>query len=75
MHDHDYIPLLVFYRTENFGGLRLCADSRAVVFGGDGRWHRKEECDDGNLNDGDGCSQASAILDDLTLDEIKYLTI
>jgi cysteine-rich repeat protein len=29
--------------------------------GGDGRYHMPEECDDGNLNDGDGCSSKCTI--------------
>ena len=27
--------------------------------GGDGMWHHLEECDDGNLNNEDGCSEVS----------------
>jgi cysteine-rich repeat protein len=46
-------------RTNDRGGLRLCADDLAVVMGSDGRWHHLEECDDGNQVAGDGCSQAS----------------
>ncbi len=34
----------------------MCEDRAAVVLGGDGRWHRREECDDGNAADGDGCA-------------------
>jgi cysteine-rich repeat protein len=42
-------------RTDDRGGLKVCEDGAVVVLGGDGRWHRREECDDGNAADGDGC--------------------
>jgi hypothetical protein len=43
-------------RTDDRGGMRLCEDRAALIMGWDGRWHRMEECDDGNLVSGDGCS-------------------
>ncbi|EKX31885.1 hypothetical protein GUITHDRAFT_121933 [Guillardia theta CCMP2712] len=38
-----------------YGGMRLCEDP-AIMLGNDLRWHLREECDDGNRIDGDGCS-------------------
>jgi hypothetical protein len=43
-------------RTDDRGGMRLCEDRAALIMGWDGRWHRMEECDDGNEVGGDGCS-------------------
>ena len=42
-------------------GMRLCPDARAVRLGSDGRWHRLEECDDGNSRSGDGCSSECTV--------------
>ncbi len=40
----------------------MCEDGAAVVRGEDGRWHRLEECDDGNAADGDGCVRRARAL-------------
>ncbi len=41
----------------------ICSDSAALMMGEDGRWHRLEECDDGNRHGGDGCSAVCTVED------------
>ncbi len=53
--------ILFWRRTDDRGGMRLCEDPEVVVMGNDGRWHRVEECDDGNMVSGDGCSNRCTI--------------
>jgi cysteine-rich repeat protein len=39
------------------GGLKVCSNASGLALGGGGRWRRLEECDDGNVASGDGCSR------------------
>jgi cysteine-rich repeat protein len=48
--------------------MRICSDPSTLTLGGDGRWHRLEECDDGNQRGGDGCSANCTVEDGYSLD-------